>query len=91
VIVGGRNIPTFGSQYAKLSSYAKLRIQRYSMAQAAQKAISNSAVFSSSMFGAKIDQAQGLAELSVRIATERMTKAANAKRDALLKSLDVSV
>jgi hypothetical protein len=61
------------------------------MAQAAQKAIANTAAFSSNMFGAKINQSYGLAELSIRVATERMTKAANAKRDTLLKSLDVSV
>jgi hypothetical protein len=91
MIVGGRNIPTFGSKYAKLSPYAKMRIQRYSMAQAAQKAIASNAAHSASMFGAKISQGQGLAELSIRAAANRIADAADARRQSLLKRLDFSV
>jgi len=91
VLVRGINLPTFGPKYVQLSPYAKKQVQRYVRAQAAQQVIANNAAFSSSMFGAKITEAQGLADLAARAATQRIEKAAKAKRDELLKSLDLSV
>ena len=88
--VRGLNVPTFGPKYMRLSGYAKLQVQRYMMAQAAQKAAANNAAFSASMFGAKISQAQGLTELAIQAATQRTANEANARREALVKSLDVS-
>ena len=88
--VGGRNIATFGPTYNKYTPHQKMGIQRYVMQQAARKAIENSAIFSSNVFGATTSLFQGLAALSLQAATQK-TQAALAAKVEELKSLDVSV
>jgi hypothetical protein len=88
--IGGRNYATFGLKNTRNSPYAKLLAQRKQMAQAAQKAMTNSANFSAATFGATTNLFQGLASLTLQAATQKTQAALTAKIDEL-KNLDVSV
>jgi len=88
--IGGCNYATFGLKNTRNSPYAKLLAQRKQMAQAAQKAMTNSANFSAATFGATTTLFQGLASLTLQAATQKTQAALAAKVDEL-KKLDVSI